>query len=160
MRKPAEQLTINDIERFPIWSFINDDDLGETLVESVEEIPVGDLSGKLVGTKVKFANGTEHWAIMGNINVESYQQTKHLLTISIFVNNMIFHLARYHDHEFAVAGPNVFAKFANMPIDEIFPIMYDLSKYSTGDLRVLIGRIEAEPTEKLSREEIIAMVIS
>jgi len=49
--KPVELLQIEDLEKFSVWTFINNDLKGETLVKSVKRIPVKTLTGKVVGLK-------------------------------------------------------------------------------------------------------------
>ena len=43
--KPAESLTVADFEAHPVWEFLNDNELGETMVQPVETLPVGSLDG-------------------------------------------------------------------------------------------------------------------
>jgi len=157
--KPVELLQIEDLERFPVWTFINNDLKGETLVKSVKKIPVKSLTGKLVGLKVTLADNTKAWAIIGNVNVNNPVLTKHFLSISLYNNLKWFHLSRYHDFDYKKNGPAALGKFLLTAVDEIFPISYDLRPYSIGDEKALVGKILKEPEVKLSRAEIIALAV-
>jgi hypothetical protein len=55
--KPAESLTVADFEAHPVWEFLNDDEIGETMVRPVEKLPVETLDNRIVGTQVRLANG-------------------------------------------------------------------------------------------------------
>jgi hypothetical protein len=46
--KPAESLTLADFEAHPVWEFLNDDEIGETMVRPVEKIPVESLDNRIV----------------------------------------------------------------------------------------------------------------
>jgi hypothetical protein len=67
--KPAESLTVADFQAHPVWEFLNDDEIGETMVQPVEMIPVKTLDNRLIGTQVRLANGSQVWALIGNFDV-------------------------------------------------------------------------------------------
>ena len=157
--KPVESLTVADLVANPVWQFTNRDGAGETFVRAARRIPVDTLAGKVVGSKVMLANGSQVWVLLGNINVEKPELTLHLLTMSIERDEKWFHLARYHDVSYASHGPAALSAFLDLGVDEIFPISYDLRKLSQGDERALSGCIEKEPRVKLSEEEIIALAV-
>jgi hypothetical protein len=69
----------------------------------------------------------------------------------------LFHLARYFDVDFNQSGPQALADFLGLQLDEVFPIFYDISALSLGDRASLVGTIEKEHREKLTREELIAL---
>jgi hypothetical protein len=39
-------------------------------------------------------------------------------------------------------------------------VAYDLRRYAIGDAGALVGKIEKEPSEKLTRAELIALAVS
>src|SRR5207253_3976211 len=98
--KPIEFLQIDDLKMFPVWTFVNDDKRGETLVKCVKRIPVKSLTGKVVGLKVTLADSTTVWSIIGNFDVNNPALTQHFLSISFFNGTTWFHLARYHDFDY------------------------------------------------------------
>ena len=67
--KPAESLTVADFEAHPVWEFLNDDEIGETMVRPVEKLPVESLDNSVIGTQVRLANGSQVWASFGNFDV-------------------------------------------------------------------------------------------
>ena len=158
--KPAELLTVTDVAASPVWEFANIDDVGETLVVPVSNLPARDLLGMLIGTQVRLANGTRVWAILGNVDSNDPRTTEHLLTLSIEHRGKWFHLARYHDADYAERGPGALASLLDMQLEDVFPISFDLRKYSRGDPSALMGAIQQEPRERLSRPEIRALAIS
>ncbi|MCH8622563.1 hypothetical protein [Undibacterium sp. TS12] len=158
--KPVELLTIADLKKYPVWQYTNSHEkIGETVVRAIKRMPVKSLTGKLVGTKVRFANGADTWALIGNVDASNAQLTQHFLTLSIFKDDKWFTLARYHDIERERFGPEALEIFIGLTVNQIFPITYDISRYCVGDLKALIGVIEKEPKEKLTRAEIIALPV-
>jgi hypothetical protein len=68
--KPAELLTVADFKAHPVWEFLNDDEIGETMAQPVEKLPVETLDNRLLGAQVRLANGSQVWALMGNVDVK------------------------------------------------------------------------------------------
>ncbi len=126
MIKSVEELNPSDLERFPVWEFVNDDARGETMVRPVERVPVESLNNRLIGTSVRLANGDLLQALMGNIDVNSPRYTQHFLTLTIFNDGECFFLARYHDVLHNTHGPAALAEFLGLKTDEVFPIAYDV----------------------------------
>jgi hypothetical protein len=157
--KPVEALTVVDLKVAPIWEYTNRDGPGETMVRAVNEFPVRNLSDKLIGAPVRLANGTEMWALIGNVDSRNTRLTEHSLTLSIERGGEWFFLARYHDFDYARRGPDALSQFLGLTVDEIFPISFDLRRYAEGDESALRATVEKEPREKLTRAEIIAMAV-
>lgn len=149
---PSEQLTPEHFVAAPVWSFVNNDNKGETLVRPVADIPVSDLAGCLVGVSVKLANGQKVDAMIGNVKSSKPERTKHFITLTIFHNEKKFHLARYHDPQYKREGPEALATFLDLPVQQVFPISYDLTGLSRGSVDALRGVIEFEPKLRLDRE--------
>jgi hypothetical protein len=159
--KNVEDLSIRDLESFPVWEFLNmDDQFGEMAVRPVKKIPTESLGGRLVGTRVRLSNGSDLWAIISNVDADDPRSTRHFLTISLFHEGKLFHLARYHDFWALDHGPKALAAFLRLPVRDVFPISYDLSRFALGDPTALVGSIPEKPEERLSRDEINALAIS
>jgi hypothetical protein len=159
--KPVNLLTVEDLQAAPVWEFSGEEyGVDETYVSLVEELPVSDPRGKVFGTQVQFANGSRAWATLGNIRPDDPRHTQHVLVLSIERNGEWFHLARYHDFDFDRRGPDALSRFLDLPIDEVFPISYDIRELAHGDPAALAGRVLKEPTERLSRREISRRAIA
>jgi hypothetical protein len=50
--------------------------------------------------------------------------------------------------------------FLGLPVEQVFPIRYDLSAFAVGEPSVLCGEIQREPPSRLSRPEVIALAVS
>jgi len=171
--KAAESLTVSDFEAHPVWQFVNNDVLGETMVKPVRKLPVVELTGKIVGTRVDLANGGKAWALIGNVNPWNPRKTEHLVTLSIERGGEWFHLARYHDFDYEERGAEALSLFLGLGVDEVFPISSDLRRYAEGDAAALVGSVLKEPRKRLrtlghsatsmramgARAEIIAMAL-
>jgi hypothetical protein len=153
--KPVEQVTVTDLRKYPVWEFILDreEELGETHVRPVMELPVDTLGNRIVGTEIRLNNGIERWAILGNIWLRRARHTSHFLCLSVERYGQWFHLARYFDADYEQRGPKQLAAFLGLRIDEVFPITYDLTGVAVGLDEVIEGTIPMEPSEKLTEDE-------
>jgi hypothetical protein len=158
--KPVEDLQLSDIKEHPVWYFVNDDELGETVVSPERKLPVKDISGRLVFDQVLLANGKKIWAMLGNVIPTSPVETSHFLSFSTIRNRKWFHLARYFDAAYSIYGPNALAEFLGLDVDDVFPIQYDIRRYAKGDPLALAGNILKEPAERLTEDQILKMIIS
>ena len=158
--KTVEELTVDDLRAFPVWQYTNaNEDVGETVVRPVKKIPVKKLSGRIVGTQVRLADGSARWALIGNVDPGNPRLTQHFLTLSILDRDRWFAMARYHDFDAEERGPLALAAFLQLPVEAIFPITYDIRRYCIGDAGALTGRIDAQPKERLTRAQIIALAV-
>ena len=157
--KHIADLTVADREAHGVWSFARGQRGDETRLRPVARVPVSDLRGKLVATRVVLANGHRPWALVGNIDVTNVRLTKHFVTASVEHEGRWFHLARYHDIDYAERGPRALAAHLGLQVEEVFPIAYDVSGSLRGGVESTVGRILAEPDERLSRTEIIALAV-
>jgi hypothetical protein len=154
--KPVESLTVDDFKAHPVWEYLNDDEIGETMTRPVEKLPVETLENRLVGTQVRLANGLDVWGLLGNFDVKNPRATYHILTLSIERGGEWFHLARYHDFDFTSQGPEALARFLGLDVDDVFPITVDVRRYVRGDPAALKAIVLKEPRERLTRAEIFA----
>ncbi len=135
------------------------DELGETMVQPVEKLPVESHSLRIVGTQVRLANGSEIWGLLGNFDVTNPRATQHFLALSIERGGKWFHLARYQDSGFTTHGPEALARFLGLPIDDVFPIAVDVRRYVRGDPAALTAVVLKEPRERLTHEELTAIAV-
>jgi hypothetical protein len=155
--KPAESLMVADFQAHPVWEFLYDDEIGETMVQPVEKLPVEDLDNRLIGAQVRLSNGSRVWAFIGNFNVTNPRDTQHFLTLSIEHDGKLFPLARYHDVGFEEHSPDMLARFLGVHVDDVFPITVDVRRYVRGDPAALTAIVTKEPQEKLTDAELIAL---
>lgn len=155
--KPADALTVADLQAHPVWQFTSSDEPDETYVRPLKRVPAN-LDGKLIGTEVMLANGQKVWAIFGNVHPTKPRRTEHFLTISLERGGEWFHLARYHDVDAKSRGPKALAAFLSLPIDDVFPIAYDLRQYGKGDPAALCGQIHKKPRERLSQSKLMGLI--
>ena len=146
--KPAESLTVDDFEAHPVWEFLNDDEIGETMMRPVEKLPVENLDNRLVGTQVRLANGLKVWGLFGNFDVKNPRATQHFLALSIERGGKWFHVARYFDFDFTARGPEALARFLGLGVDDVFPITVDVRRYVQGDPAALTAIVLKEPRER------------
>lgn len=158
--RPIESLSVEDMKANSVWEFaVDEEDSDETWVRPVEKLPVKDLDGRLVATRVRFANGSLAWALIGNIDTSNPRSTKHLLTLGIEREGSWFNLARYFDRDYQERGPAALALFLGSQVDDIFPIHFDLRHCVIGDTASLIGSVQKEPNAGLTRAELLKMAI-
>lgn len=157
--KSVSALQVSDLKKCPVWAYTNNDKQGELVVQAVKRLPVASLNGKLFGLQVKLANGRLLWALLGNLDAKNAGLTEHFLTLSIKVHSEWFNLARYHDHDYEQRGPKALSRLLTLPIDDIFPISYDVRQFVQEAPAHLAGKILKEPRKRLTREEIIALAV-
>ena len=161
--KPVTELTVEDLTRYPVWEFDleyeSEDGQDETWVKPVKELPVTDLSNRVVGIQARFTGGATTYALLGNIDLRHLRKTQQFLTISLLIGDSYwFPLARYHDSGYARNGPQALARYMNLSLEEIFPISYDISNIARGLDAVVRGSIPAEPVERLTDDERMALI--
>jgi hypothetical protein len=160
MTRPIDSLTKEDFAESPVWRFTGSDTPDETHVKPVRRLPVSRLAGCIVGIPIRLANGTVLTGIIGNFDPTIPRLTEHFLTLSVFrPDGSLFHMARYHDYDAAERGAAMLAEFLDLPLNAVFPISYDLSGMVVGSPDVLRGAITAQPRERLTREQIIALAV-
>jgi hypothetical protein len=158
--RSIDSLLVPDLQIHPVWEFSDDEEAGdETLVRPVELLPVQSLAGRLVGTNVRLSNGATAWALIGNIDLADPRSAEHFLTLSIERDGVWFDMARYFDPDYNERGPAALAEFLRLPVDEVFPIHFDIRHCATGSSAALVGSVQKDPKEKLSRSELLKMAI-
>ena len=152
-------LTLDDFQRYPIWEYIFEDDYpDETWMRPVTELPVNILNGRIVGTKVRLANGEFRWAIIEGVDLQSEILTRHVITLDIYDHSEWFSLAM-HGYEYPRRGPQQLADFLGLPIESVFPIHYDLTPLVSCGECIAKGDIAKEPIERLPEDVILKMII-
>ena len=159
--KPVTALTPDDLSRFPVWEYDNGGEplpgRDETWVVPVPQLPVTSLSNRVVG--VSFRSGCRKWAgRLGNVELNDPRSTREFAVISVWRDGTWFHLARYFDVDFERRGPEHLAEHLGLPVGEVFPLQYDLAGVAAGHPEVVEGRIEAEPAERLTDAERMALI--
>jgi hypothetical protein len=152
-------LRVSDLEKYAVWRFANGDETDDTAIRPVKGLPVSTLTGRFVGTRVRLASGDCLWGIVGNLDARNAEMNEHFVTISIERKGRWFHLARYHDADYAERGPQALAGFLGLAVDDIFPISYDVRRFVKGNTAGLKGSISKEPRVRLTRAQIIAMAV-
>lgn len=153
----VDALTPSDLSREPVWEFVYDDQPDETSVRPVRDLPVRSLTSRIVATEVVLQNGQRIWAVLGNVDLTDLRLTRQFLTLSLYIHNAWFHLARYHDCDMEERGPGALARRLGLPLSEVFPIRYDVSHVVIGDPNAVRGAVPAEPSERLTRAELITL---
>jgi hypothetical protein len=158
--RPIASLTAGDFTKFPVWRFTDSDTPDETYVTPVRDLPVRNLSGCVVGTPIRLANGTDVVGILSNLDPQDPRATENFLTLSVFrEDHALFHLARYHDFDASQHGPSALAAFLGLELNAVFPISYDVSQAVSGIPTVVCGVINAEPSERLSEDELMTLAV-
>lgn len=156
--KPVEELTPDDLLRYPLWRFANRDEIGEAIVEPVAG-PVTSLRGFVIGKQVHLMDGSRRWALIGNFD-HNDPWIEHFLTLALWHCDKWLHLARYHDVDRDTAGPVAFCKALELVPEQVFPISFDLREHVIGETSILKGAILLEPRERLTRRQLIGLAAS
>jgi hypothetical protein len=160
-RLNVTELTPASFRRTRVWEYTDDDASGnaELAVQPVSATPVLDTRNRLIGVDVRLADGSALPAMLANLDPRDAAATQHFLTVSVWTGERWFHLARYHDITYKRDGPAALAAALGRTVAEVFPIGYDVTDIVVGEPAALRGEIVAEPTERLSRAELIARAV-
>ena len=159
--KPVDRLTSADLSLHPVWEYVLDETVGvdETTVAPVWTLPVDSLENRVAGIEIELANGNKMCGLISCVSLRNLRSTKHFVTLSVERDGVWFHLARYFDVEYDKYGPYQLAEFLELPVNDVFPIRYDLSAVVRADAEFLRGSIPMEPIERLSEAELIALAL-
>ena len=162
--KPFANLTPKDIRNHPVWEFCNDLEAelaDETIVRPVFDLPVDDLRNRVVGTKLRFANGDSVDGILSNIDLHNHTQTEHFVALTLYgKDGTMFHLARYHDISADTHGPVACAAYFGLAIADMFPIAYNIDSVAIGVPDSVCLQIPAHPKQRLDEDELMRMALS
>lgn len=157
------EVPVCELLRHAIWEFdLAHEGMGEqdeSWVIPVEELPVSSLLNRVVAAYVVLANAMRVPSVLSNVSLDSARATEQFVCLSVARDERWFHLARYFDVDYVSKGPEALAQFLSMPIDEVFPISYDLVGIVVGPSDVLKGEIRNEPRERLTDGERVALAL-
>ncbi len=162
--KSVDQLTPSDLAEHPVWEYANDEEgvegQDETWVRPVKRLPISDAGNRVIGTTVRFARGRDIQATLANLDARRPEHTRQFLVLGVFrPDGEPFILARYFDAWYDAAGPVALAQFMGLPLDDIFPIAYDVSSIVSGDPRCTRGLITVEPELRLTKREVMKLIL-
>jgi hypothetical protein len=161
LEKSISDITISDIKKYPVWEYISDEANypDESWIKPVKKYPVETLENRIIGLQVTIANGQKLWAIIENIDFSNDEITKHCISLDLFYNDDWIPLARYYDINYNKYGPQQLADTIGLPIDEVFPIRYELPTSVCKVNHYNNGIIKKTPDVILSNDMIIDMII-
>ena len=165
-KKPVDQLTADDLIAFPVWEYTNDDgdgrgDQDETWVRPVCGLPIATAENRVIGTRVRLANGLAPLALLGNVDLASREKTAHFLAISFFgTKGLTFDLERYHDVDASQRSPEALAAFLKLRVEDVFPIEYDISQLVLADEHLARGVVNVQPSVTLTDDQLTALAMS
>jgi hypothetical protein len=145
--KRLSQLTPEDLQAHPVWELETPEEAtppeNDSPIKPVAALPVESLASRVIGTAVVLRNGQTLPAMLTNIELADEAQTQRLLLVQVWHNGEWLRLARPFDPWFAKSGPRSFAKRLGLPVEEVFPMSYDISAHAQGSESVVKGKIKA-----------------
>lgn len=161
--KAFSDITPADLRRHPVWEFANDDEAStpdETWLRPCDDLPIDNFGNRIVGTMATLANGKRLPIVLQNVDLQSPYRTEHFVTLTVFNRaGKSFPLARYHDIHIDTYGPDQLAAFLGLPVNDVFPISYDISDLAIGDYDATHREIHIRPKRLLSHSEIIDLAL-
>ena len=153
-----EHFISNQVIHFDLSSEAKDNH-DNTWAYPVKKLPVRNLDNRVVLTQVRLNNGAVYPAMIGNLEVDNLELTKHFITLTIIKDQERFDLARYHDVDYPRSGPESLAVFLSLSLDDVFPISYDISNVVSGHQGIIKGQIPKTVHNPLSREELMRLIV-
>jgi len=161
--KDVGGLNQRDFNRYPVWEFqVGAEFLpwrDETWLSPVKRLPVDSLDNRLVGTRLKLANGQTVRGILGNISLRNARATRQFIDVEISHNGKSYQLQRAASPMHPYLNAQGLADALGLRIEQVFPITYDLSDVAVGDPKVIKGSIEAELPENLSKDDQMKLIL-
>ncbi len=156
--RPLADIPLDELLERRVWEYDLEEagyeaDQDETWASPVRSLPVRDLANRVVATEVTLANGTVLPAVVGNVSLKSESATREFITVSLWLDDRWFPLARYFDPGYETYGPDALAAALGLRKEEVFPIRYDISRVAVGSEGALKGEVQCEPTHRLSEDE-------
>ena len=146
--KKIEDLMPDDFSVSPVWEYVLELEVADDmLVRPVVVLPVTNLANRIVGTRVRLANGTMLWAELGNLDLQDPPETRRCLMLSLLWGNQWAHFFPRHDFGQKGEAAASLASTLGLPVDDIFPIAYDVSDCCVGNPEVVRGSVEAIPPD-------------
>lgn len=161
--KPISAMHVDDFGEYKIWEYDLRCSKGsdETWLRPIKKYPAKTMVNRIIGIPVILNNNKEVYGIISNIDTHDPICTQHLLQLSLFIGNDLFHLCRYWEEGLlGREGPKALSNKLHLHVDEVFPISYDLSQYVTGDELSIKNVIESAPQRRLSREDVFRIFIN
>ena len=81
------------------------------------------------------------WGVLSNIELNDPKTTAKYLFLSVEHDGNFVDVARPVDSDFAINGPAHLAEVFQLPVNDVFPIEYDISKVAIGDSKAVKGLI-------------------
>lgn len=157
MLKDFEDLTVADLHQFPVWKFA-DDGTSEFQIEPLSAKSYPDLGSLIIGSELRFQDGTSHCSIFQNVSYGGPSVNDHLLTCTIWNGEVWLPLSRYHDFDVDDFGPQQLATAFSRQVSDIFPMTYDLRPPLNSAADGLVGRVLAEPIFRFEKSEIRRLI--
>ena len=161
-RRTPDTLRPADLESTPVWEFTNQEALGddELTLRPVRRLPVTDLENRLVGVQLRLADGSVHWGLLSNISLDAPDVTPHFLTVSVWCGDRWFPLARYHDGARDEFGLAQLAETLEKRCQQCSRSPMTSARSRRSMSVRWCGVIDAEPSARLSRTELIALAVA
>lgn len=158
--KEVGDLTKEDFEANPVWEFVDNHKMSDTLMSPVKRLPVATLSNRVIGCEIELASGSKIWGILSNIDLADPRRNELFVSLIFLKGRRRFILARHVDVLRSRLGPAALAKFLMIPLRDIFPIKYDISAFCEGHPECLLGEIEQKPRHAMSLDEMSDYIVS
>ncbi len=156
MKMHLTKLSEKDLQESPVWIGV-DSDQDETAIRPAKAAPRS-VEGKIVASTFTLKNGSVVPGVMFNLSDDA-SLNQHLASAAFLLAGKWFFLARYHDSDVKRSGPVALAARLGLPLDQVFPIQYELTHLFKPPTVAQRGEILAEPRKRLTRAQIIALAV-
>jgi hypothetical protein len=159
--RPLADLCSADLDACPVWQYSLRDsrDPSDPLLVPVNRIPSRNPLGKLFAVELALRGGQRVWGLVGGVNARDARLTQHMATLALHRNSKWFLLARYHDPDYSTRGPAQLADFLGIPVEDVFPIAFDVAHLVEGSPEALRGTVERDPVGRLDEAGLIDLVL-
>ena len=159
MKTTIDNITWNSFREYPVWEWdleVDDD----AALFPIQDYPVSYLEGRIIGVPCYLNNGAIINCVLSAIEIGSPHKTDQFLSLTAMVNETKIQLQRYFDVGASEDPGKVFADNIGIPVDDVFPIKWDVQKYVTKGTRGRSGTITRFPAMRLNEQQRMYLIFS
>lgn len=157
--RPFNALRHADLQANPVWKS-QPGDAEDAMLVPVSRRPVTGLDGYSVAAHIQTSSGVRVVGLLSNLFLDDPLLTQHMVSLSVLRGDTWFHMRRYFDPGVEQLGPRQLSQFLAMPMDQVFPLQYDISAWVPEGAALKGGLIEAVPAAPMASKDLMRLFLT
>lgn len=151
-----------DLQKTWLWTVVASRADGALRLKPETLAKTDKFKGRLIASQVSLADGTKLSALIEGIDPEAPGFSRHNKELYVWVDGHgWFQLAQYFVSEElkAVRGDDVLCRILQKPIQDVFPIHFDVRHRAKTESPCLIGSFEHNPSWGLTQYQVMEILV-